>query len=155
MNSDPHSPRPISADIGQPPPATTTGNLRQGLLSQYDQITSIDANDRRLLKVLQYKHDHILSRHFETKTQTMATLVRERICGGPQPPGTTLQTFWQILHNLHRIRKSPHHTTLRTIASRLPIPERPRVELPFPSTLIDDSASWASLYPSRRRPTTA
>jgi len=54
---------PISAAHLPTPTAPNWTLDESGLLRQYDRIYIPDANDL-CLKVLQYKHDHILSGHF-------------------------------------------------------------------------------------------
>jgi len=62
---------PISAAHLPTPTAPNWTLDESGLLHQYDRIYIPDANDL-CLKVLQYKHDHILSRHFgQNKTMDL------------------------------------------------------------------------------------
>jgi len=117
-----------------------------GLLRQYDRIYIPDANDLRL-KVLQYKHDHILSRHFGQKKNHILSMTR--ICVA-QPPNLCANIL-QILHNLHAFEVTPPQTLWTFEATS---DHRKTVELHFHRLhRTPPSIHRLHLYPSCHRPT--
>jgi len=105
LHNDIHSSLPLNPISAAHLPTPTAPNWaldESGLLRQYDRIYVPDANDLRL-KLLQYKHDHILSGH---------GLGMTRICMA-QPPNPCANIL-QILHNLHAFEVTPPQT-LQTI----------------------------------------
>ena len=88
-----------------------------GLLRRNDRIYVPDANDLRL-KVLQYKHDHILSGHLG-QNKTLQLVRREYVW-------PKLRTFVQHFCNsctTCKCSKAPRHKPYRLL-KQLPVPER-------------------------------
>ena len=89
-----------------------------GLLRRNDRIYVPDANDLRL-KVLQYKHDHILSGHLG-QNKTLQLVRREYVW-------PKLRTFIQHFCNsctTCKRSKAPRHKPYGLL-KQLPVPERP------------------------------
>jgi hypothetical protein len=89
-----------------------------GLLHHHDRIYVPDANDLRL-RVLQYKHDHILSGH-AGQNKTLAVIRQEYVW-------PNLRTFVQEFCNsctTCKHSKAPRHKPYGLL-KQLPVPERP------------------------------
>ena len=89
-----------------------------GLLCKDERIYVPDANDLRL-RVLQYKHDHILAGHFG-QNKTIALIRRQFVWPGLR---TFVISFCKSCTNCARA-KTPRHKPYGTL-QQLPIPEQP------------------------------
>jgi hypothetical protein len=89
-----------------------------GLLCHHDRIYVPDANNLRL-RVLQYKHDHILSRH-TGQNKTLAVIRREYVWPNLR---TFVQEFCNSCTTCKR-SKAPCHKPYGLL-KQLPVPERP------------------------------
>jgi hypothetical protein len=88
-----------------------------GLLRHHDRIYIPDANDLRL-RVLQYKHDHILSGH-AGQNKTLTVIRREYVWPNLR---TFVQEFCNSCTTCKR-SKAPRHRPYRLL-KQLPVPER-------------------------------
>ena len=124
-----------------PTPSAPNWTLDEsGLLRQYDRIYVPDVADLRL-KVLQYKHDHILSGHYG-QNKTLQLIQRDYVW----PNLRTFVTHFCNSCTACKRGKAPRHKPYGLL-KQLPVPERPwnSISMDFIEQLPDSDGHTAIL----------